>query len=463
VLVLVCRSPERVREAPDPLEQIFSPAASEGVEKAPDPVIESRTADRKGRTVRTLFSGAELIREKAIVDGMETIRVSIRSATINHEGVIITSPLLVLEAGGARGRLENGVQIEDPKSKTTIRAARAVYERLEQKVRLEGNPRLHSRNARDGDVHVTTRLMERDLAAAISYFKEDVRISGRNFTVVADQGRLVDEEKKLYVEKDPLIFSQGSVLSGESLIYHLDEAKLSLDRDVVQLSYQEERVQSPSASGNFTLEEFARMGGKPPSRFQEGSTESVHSLTAGRMDYLPGNSERGAIIEVFDDVEVRQGGMHITSAYFMAGGPELSEIYTREKVVMVDRKENVAVRAGEMHYDRNARRLRLEKEPVIEFLKEGSQEVTASLSGRLIERSFADGQTQARGNVVIVRDRLRLEGELATYHEAEDVVVLEGRPSLRDGDSRIYCEKILMFPRRGRLLLQNRIKGFLLN
>ncbi|MBE7438513.1 MAG: hypothetical protein HS115_08680 [Spirochaetales bacterium] len=433
------------------------------MEKAADPVIESRVPDRRGRTVRTLFSGAELIREKAIVDGVETIRVSIRMATINHEGVIITSPLLVLEAGGARGRLENGVQIEDPKSKTTIRAARAIYERLEQKVRLEGNPQLHSRNARDGDIRVTTRLMERDLSASISYFKEDVRISGRNFIVLADQGRLVDEERKLYVEKDPLIFSPGSVLSGENLIYHLDEAKLSLDRDVVQLSYQEEKVTTTQKRSTFSLEEFARMGGRPPENFQESSSDSIHSLTAGRMDYLPGNADRGAVIEVFEDVEVKQGGLHISSAYFMAGGPDLSEIYTREKVVMVDRKENVAVRAGEMHYDRNAKRLRLEKEPVIEFLKEGSDEVTASLAGRLIERSFADGRTQARGSVVIIRDQLRLEGELATYHEAEDIVVLEGRPSLRDGDSRIYCEKILMFPRRGRLLLQNRIKGFLLN
>jgi len=48
------------------------------------------------------------------------------------------------------------------------------------------------------------------------------------------------------------------------------------------------------------------------------------------------------------------------------------------------------------------------------------------------------------------------------YHEDSDVIVLEGRPTMQEGDNLIRCEQVMIFPKKDRVLLKNRVSGRIL-
>ncbi|MEQ9362859.1 MAG: hypothetical protein RIF32_01370, partial [Leptospirales bacterium] len=114
-----------------------------------------------------------------------------------------------------------------------------------------------------------------------------------------------------------------------------------------------------------------------------------------------------------------------------------------------------------MDYQRDEELLRLEGDPEIEFYKKGTDEVEATLRGAVIQRDFAAESTAAWGGVEIERENFLATGEIATYYEDAEVIVLEGDPGLKDGASFVRCEKILFYPEKNRILLYNRIRGYL--
>ena len=213
------------------------------------------------------------------------------------------------------------------------------------------------------------------------------------------------------------------------------------------------------------LETFARNGGRTfdPDATRRTEKRAVLSLlSANRIVYrfadgLP------PVTEVQGDVLLTRGGLLIRTPVLKADGDGFNRIYTQKGVFMHDRDQHIKVRAGSMEYGRKEETLRLESDPRIEFLEKDSEEITATLHGAVIERDFKAGRTQARGNVRIVREAYTASGELATYHEREDVVILEGDPRLKDKGGEISCEKVLLYPKKNRVLLLNRITGFRLD
>ncbi len=433
-------------------------------------VIVDERPDRKGRPVRTYFYGAELIREKVEIDGVPVTRVSIvGGATIQHQGVYIMAPRIELVAG-QKGRCVGGVTVRDPQNGVTIRALSADYDRSAQRVDRGGLPYLVARRGNATPTLVTTTAMVRDLAKNESILEGDVRIIHGEFTVLGDRGRLIDSENRLVLEDNPMILGRDQFFAGKHLIYYLNQKEIHLDGDIIQLGRQVENVvvesaPEPVAPRIVSLEVFARGGGRIPApetapRTERRVIDSV--LSARRIIYrFPDGGER--VTEVEGDVLLTRGDLLIQTPSLLADGNDFARIHTEKGVFMHDRKENIQVRAGTMEYARREETLRLEGDPQIDFFKKDSAEKTATLFGAVIERDFKSGRTQARGDVRIVRDTYTASGELATYHEDEDVVILEGDPRLKDRGGEISCEKVLLYPKKNRVLLLNRITGFRLD
>ncbi len=482
-----CRSLGGPRDVPgpstdsdgDPALVDEGDAAKDQTEEEAGPVpadsenfIVDESPDKRGRKVRTSFSGYELIREiKEDEFGIKTTIITIRgNATIRHEKVLITASKMTV-VDGVRGELVGNVRIYDRESGLRVYAARADYDRDEQLVNLSGSPHLTVQQEGQKPTLVTCTKIVRDLAAKTATLDGDVRIHHDSWTVIGDAAVYYDQENRVVVKDNPLLFGERQFLSGDQITYNVKERTAFLEGRTTYISGGDgdDNVFGDVATGPPPgLEEYTRKGGnidRPAPSENDGEDGEVKDagpfyLTADQIQHSFPRGEEPTT-EVRGNVLMTRGeSLVIETPYLVALGRDFHTIHTEEGVQMTDRERGMYVEAGVMDYQSNEEMLRLEGNPFIDFLKKDGT-VEATLSGAVIERDFADGSTSAWGDVRIERERYTATGEMATFYEDADVIVLEGEPGLEDGPSKIRAEKILFYPEKNRVLLYNRIRGYL--
>jgi lipopolysaccharide export system protein LptA len=416
---------------------------------------ESKT--RSGRLLRTIITGEELIREKVIVDNKEVIRLTFRgSAVIDHEGIQIFAPEIVMD-GGSKAHTKGGITIYDGKSGVRIQADRGDYDKFQETVLITGNPKMVvQKTKREPPLRITTNRMVRHLSERRSVFEGDVRIFHQEWAVVGDHGTMLDEKSEITLEKNPMIFGPNQFLTGDHLIYNTRTRELVLNDNVLYLSSGDEI--SPRASEPVSLETFARRAG----RIDEQAGDSIKrtEISARTLAYHLGVGD-APTAELRGDVLITGTDLYARTPYLRTKGRDFGTIYTDQGIDMIDKVENIHVTAGEMFYERKARKMRLDLHPRMEFL--GKQEGLQSgiLEAAVIETNFATRETLARGDVRIQRENFSAAGEIASYRRDERVIVLEGDPSLRQGASTMQSEKIYIYPDTEKVLLFNRIRGYI--
>lgn len=460
--------------APLPDDAGASPAdETAGLEDAPiegESLAETRP-DRLGRAVTTVFSGYELIREVVEKDGLEVTRLTIRgAASIRHDQVLIQADRMVIE-DGRYGRLDGAVRFTDRKSGARLFAARAEYFRDEQRAVLSGDPYILTRAAGEGGVTlVSCRGIVRDLAARTTTLDGDVRVIQDTFSMSGDRAVFTDDDRTLTVESNPLLFGRNVFLTGDRLIYETAERRIKLDGRVIYMSRTAPASRAEAPTGPPDLEQFAREGGRSASA-SEGET-AEDERAANDVD-LPSTLSGESLVHEFPRegpartsmhgavLLTRGEGLRLAAPEITAYGRDFALLHVDQGVDMLDRERGVQVRARVLDFDRKAELLRLEGEPEIAFLDRQTNEPRATLRGAVIERDFQSGATLAWGQVEIERDAYRAVGEMASYYEDQGVIVLEGNPGLRGAGNGVYAEKILFYPEKNRILLYNRIRGYL--
>lgn len=462
---------ERMEEPEGPKESTTGTGEKKG--DSSNEVIVDRRPDSRGRPVRTFFSGSELIREKVIINGAPTVRISIRGgAVLRHNDVTISAPAIVLD-GGVYGRCLGGVIIRDRKNGLLIRAKKADYNRSEQKLWLKGNPYMIIKKKKgEKPTVITARELSRDIGEGRSLMKGDVRIIKGGWTLLADDAVYRDREDDILVERDPIVLGNESYITGEKIRYAVDDQKMIMSNNVVFLSRS-----GPSGLNMITpgrpetlpdLEEFARRGGRyrgSQTGKETAQTDKkervVSTITAQNLvyDFKSGREVRA---EMTGEVSLVQDSMKLKSESLTAVGKEFHTIIAEKDVDLLERKQNLHITAGIMYYERKAGRIRLERSPRMEFLKKDSSEVQAVLTGATIEKDIQKKETVARGDVRLQREKMEVTGELATFHESAGMIVLEGDPGVIENNSMIRCERVFIFPEEDRILLSNRITGYVI-
>lgn len=507
-----CRSAP-ARQEPGPKEAVEKPDAepdeksTQRSDKTTEEKKQSETSevdtrpDRKGRPVRTSFYGAELVREKVLVDGIPVTRISIRGgAVLKHNDVTIRAPQIYLDAGNI-GRCVGGVLIEDPKNGLRIRAASALYDRGAQELRLEGKPFLTIRRAKEAPVLISSTKMLRLMGEGKSILEGDVRMFQKPWNLMADTGVYHDQGNALVLSPEPVLIGPDGFMTGETLTYHVRERLVRFEKRVILITTARSGGPfTPAAGALPTLDNFSRTGGRypvgglkapedaksasgtPGAQTKQGSPDLKQSVdkSSGNEDdtkteepdnraILAGDAlsyffpkEQSPHIQVDGNVRLRQKDMNLSTTHMRAEGKDMQKIIADKGVHMIEKKNNVRVQAGRMIYDRALGLLRLDQKPKMEFLKKGTTEVTGELTAHVIERDVRQDRTTARGNVRVERGTTIATGAFADYDRLGDVIVVEGDPALQRGKSKVHCEQILIFPTRNRVLLRDRVSGSLL-
>lgn len=449
-----------------------APDESAGQSDAPiegESVAETRP-DRLGRAVTTVFSGYELIREVVEKDGLEVTRLTIRgAASIRHDQVLIQADRMVIE-DGRYGRLDGAVRFTDRKSGARLFAARAEYFRDEQRAVLSGEPYIITRAGDQGATLVSCRGIVRDLAARTTTLDGDVRVHQDSFSMNGDRAVFTDEDRTLTVESNPLLFGRNVFLTGDRLVYETADRRIKLDGRVIYMSLTSPARRDEAPAGAPDLEQFAREGGRSA---EPADAEAAEEDAAANDVDLPSTLSGASLVHEFPreglartsmrgDVLLTRGeALRLAAPEITAYGRDFALLHVDQGVEMLDRERGVQVRARVLDFDRKEELLRLEGEPEIAFLDRQTAEPRATLRGAVIERDFRSGSTLAWGQVEIERDAYRAVGEMASYYEDQGVIILEGNPGLRGAGNGVYAEKILFYPEKNRILLYNRIRGYL--
>ena len=464
-------------------------------EKNPEDVEFGPQDKKKSRRIRTYFSGGELIRETVSLKGFPVVRITIRGgAVLRHNDVYISAPAIIID-GGVLGRCIGGVTIRDPKNGLLIKAKHCNYDRNQQLIELTGNPYMIVRkNKKDKPAIVMATKLVRNMAEGVSRLEGDVRILHHTWNLFADSGAYEDKQDRIVLPNNPVMIGPDQYLSGKELIYEVGFRRISLLNNVTYLfrnqsalSFEAEKKEE---GDSISLEEFARRGGRfktnnedrfadPELKAEKDETPEIdpvkklieaksavpgayagtNVLMADKLVYtFPREIE--PVTELTGNVVLLQKDLTMKTEYMWAQGKDFHTVRADRGVDLVEKKQNVHVVAGVMVYDKKTNRIRLEKDPSMEFFKKDSDEVRATLSGNVIERNLSDNSTVARGEVKIERDNYEATGEIATYDESAGVIILEGEPTMREGNSVIQCEQVMIFPADNRVLLKNRITGF---
>jgi len=434
-------------------------------------LVVEKSKNKKGKIITTKYYGAELIREKITENGITFTRISIRgNATIDHEGVLILSPQIILD-NGEIGRTVGGVQIIDKKEGLNIRAGSAIYNKQEENVKLLQNPYMVlQKNKNESKTLITTNSMVRDLSDNKTVLDGDVRVFRDSWTVLGDKGTHYDNADEIILEKNPVILDQGRFLTGDNLQYKLKEKQIVLDGRVFS-TLKEEKLTGNSITPSdrksevMPLEDFARKGGVIPSSksaaggidlSERGGELSILSSDSIVYDY---SGKEFPVAQIDGNVLLTQTDFYLKSPSLKTKGKGFETIYTKSGVEMLDRKESIHVTAGEMFYERSKRFMRLDLYPKMEFLKKDSDEIEGTLEAAVIETNFDTKETLARGNVMLTQSQFTATGEIATYKNEEDLIIMEGDPSITQSGGTVSSEKILIYPRSNRVFLKNRIRG----
>lgn len=453
----LAEKPVDVEEQTDPEDRID--------EEIPTDALYETTTDKKGKKIKTYFYGDELIREKIEIDGAAATRITIRgNALILHDDVRISAPRLVVDAG-VRGRLLGGVRISDKKSGLTIRASTALYDRLKQQVELSGRPRIQIKNKGQPTTLITARRAIRDLAGRRTILEGDVRIFHDDLVLLGERGVYEDDTDKITLSKNPVILGPGQYFTGEALVYSTIAKKLLLGDQAIAVTAGQNApvLLAVEPEKKPSLEQFARQGGvvagEPQANQSKAEKEAPSVLSADAIEY-DFFQEDNAEAVVTGNVHYSREQLNIHAPVLRLRGKTAHVLDGPQGVKIID--GGTRVTAGSMHYEQKTGILLLKDAPQMEFLDEENSEVTATLSATLLERNFERGTTLFRGDVSIQNESYRAVGELATYTESEEALLIEGSPAMEGEGGRMECERILIYPRTNRILLYNGLNGYAL-
>jgi len=431
-------------------------------EKSPSPpaenIIEEHSKSKSGKIVRTRFSGVELVREKVKVNGATVVRMTFRGgATIWHEGVTITAPEIVI-MDGVKAVTKGGITIEDRKNGIRIRAAKGDYDKYQETVVLSGNPYMTVQKKGQKPTRITTTKMVRYLGQRKSVFDGDVRLFHEEWTILGDRGEMLDETSQIKILEVPYIFGDNRFLSGKNLKYMVKDRMIVLNDEVMFLSGENELDENRPFKP-IPLETFARNGGRLSTEADQKGA-SATQVSAENLLYNF-STDSYPVAEMNGNVLVTGTEIYAKTPFLRTKGEDFDTVYTDQGIEMIDKKENIHFTAGEMFYERKKRKMRLDLYPKMEFFNKESSMLDGTLEAAVIETDFNTENTVARGNVRIDRKDFSATGEIATYHKAKKVIVLEGDPSVTRGSGTIQSEKIFIYPETNRILFSRGLRGYI--
>lgn len=398
-------------------------------------------ADKTGKAskIPTSWGGGELIQEEKLHLGFPvTAYILSGGAYIIHRNLKLNSSKIeIIGSDAIYGTLSGNVKIEELEKKITLTSNKALYDKLEETIILEGRPTLFYINANKAKTKVTAKKIIRFIKDNRIELNGEVIIEDENFLIIA-QGAVYDEKTNfMEMGNYPLLFGKDKFLTAETLGYDYEKQITSLSKNTIV------NIRSTEVLNESSEEASPK---KNQSTIFSGDELRMFSKTTNREQE----------IELSGNAKIFRDDYEFSGEKIKAFGEEYKNLESGEYFTFLDKKSKMKV-SGELfeHDDKNGY-THITQHPKIEFLNENG-ETTSTLTTIEIERFLEKKEIVARGNVLIENENGIVRGEFATYNEAEKRIVVEGNPSLERNEKKIFCGLIYIYPDDNKIIMSDGI------
>lgn len=417
--------------------------------------------EKKKKKDPTRWGGNSLTQMEKKIQGIPfTVFILGGGAWIYHNNVRISSSRIEIVGEDAiKADMLGRVVVEDKENGSTLTALKGDYDKLSDKVVLEGRPRLIYTDSEKKKTYISAKRIIRYLEEGRTVLEGQIYINNDELTVVGENAIYQDSIKTLVLDNRPLLFSENRFLSAEKLTYNTESGEVALDGEafLVQKSLEEPKEKKESIQDK-------KKKRKPSPKTKEKTSEKVWVTTyssAGRMvrstkGEIPFTALQGSAKILREDSEFYARSIRNYEK------PETKEevLEAKTDVKMVDLENKTIITGKFLEHFNDRQYSHVTGDPKIEIQNEEG-ETTTTITCVELERFEDRKEMVTRGNVVIQSQTSKAKGEYATYYEDEEKIVLEGDPILERDGKFLHSGKIIIYPQSDRVILSEglNVKG----
>ncbi len=387
-------------------------------------------ADKKKKSkIPTNWGGSTLSQETKNIDGLDQTVYSLSGgAWIEHKKVKLTaSKIEILGQDAYKGFLTGQTKVEDSENGINISSSNGTYDKFSETILLNGKTRFYYKDKKNQITKISCPNLSRNMSENITYFSNGVIIENSDFTIYSNSAKFIEKEKLLELEEKPFIFSKDSFIIGERASHKLNDKITEIEGTAFVIRQSLEN--------------------------KKDSEEKEKVITYLTGDKIISIDNEEPSTGLYGSAKLFRKNLEFSSNYIKSIGKSGEKIIAKENVEIFD-KDNHSKMSGEtLEYNKEKNYTHLTDNSKIEFLSKDNEEVQSTLTAVEIERFGNLKELVSRGDVEINSDKAILNGEFATYFEESEKLVLEGNPSISRDKKKIYCGRIILYPKKNKILL----------
>jgi lipopolysaccharide export system protein LptA len=435
-----------------PLLSVIQPPLLIGPENlflSPNSDFPIQKPDKKSK-VPTKWGGASLTQIEKSFNGfpMKTFLLG-GGAWIYHNKIKLSSnEIEIIGEDAIRAELKGRVEVEDFENQTYFYANKGFYDKVTEKVVLEGRPRLFHTSKEKKKTKISAEKITRYLNEGKTVLEGRVYIENDDLRVVGENATYYESSKKLEIVNRPFIFAEHKFLTAERLVYNTESNEISLEENAFLVQISEESQSPVSLLATKKKKESTVEEKKSPSDPQEKKTSI---FIADKMIHISSGENKSTGLVGNAKIFRPDGEFSADNLKSIGNNGEL--IQANGNIRMLDTINHTVLSGQFLEHFKIKQYSYMSGQPKIEMLDKDNQNVQSTVTAVVIERFIDKKEIVTRGDVKIQSQSSIARGEFATYYEQEEKIVLEGNPSLERDKKILYSGKIIIYPQEDRVLL----------
>lgn len=345
-----------------------------------------------------------------------------------------TGRIVVRGAQGDTAECTGGVRISDGKTKSTIRASRALFTRKDNHIELTGGVEITTRRSDDGSTVLmrSKRVIYRindEVAEALG----GVRVTNADILIVSERAVYRKRENVVSFEIKPIAKKGPNIFRAATLSYELGERRIVLDGNVYIETYTDEKDA------------------------KTGAPRRVRSITTGdRAEYLDAAERR---VTVLGNARIVRDDATFAGKRIDMLGKDGDRVLG-DDIVITYTAEHVDVKGKRLSYNKANKYASISGDSVI-IIRDpkvpGKEK--ARMYGDYIEYFQDIEELFINGNVSIHQDNGVIRGDVARYLRREDAVYIMGNSRIERAGSTLTANMIYFNTKSNNVRLIGNIYG----
>lgn len=399
---------------------------------------------KKRKNIVTYYYGEELIRKKIQWKGKEDYEIHLRgNALIQHEDITVHATSIVIDPDN-NAKIYGRMVVADKKNGMYLYAGGGFYSRSEEYILIPDHPYLEMKNNQE-NILITTKEIRRNIAEKTLELKEYVKIYGKDWVLLADNGYYKDEEKVFYLKEYPVLAGKDMYLSSRMILYYPEEQKVSIPEKPFFLTFLREgnlEKKEESGKGNKTQETGKKDTEKKPEK-------EIMYIQAGFMEYYLGTPKNVPYQgRVSGGVEMVSRTKHLKGEEFFLYGRQVEKLESRKKVTVHDKKEKFLLEANFFQYDFKREYLVLQNNARLMGYENNPEEIHQELRAKSIEFDIKNNKLIAKNDVYFKRKQEEVFAEYGEFDDKNERMILLGSPVLRQNGTEIRTKVVNVYKDR---------------